>query len=156
MKKILALVLTLVIALSVVTVASAAMEETYTCPVCGASTTVYADYKEHIEGGCNLYFFPCQYGCGVGFANADELADHEVHCWNGSATCDYCGKTFSPVIDYNEHLDACKAKHFNIPVAKIRGAIEDFIRNQDWNNLIGKVVDGFNTVIDTVAGFIFK
>lgn len=157
MKKALSLILAVVLVFSMTTVAFAATKpQGYDCPQEGCEfwTDSYADMQKHIKDGCNRHFRPCQYGCGNGFATSDELADHEQDCWYGEITCDYCGTYFSPMRGYNEHIEACKKKYFNIPLYKILKAIENFIRTTDWNKIINTVVDVLNKVIGTVKPII--
>lgn len=144
MKKFLSLVLALILVFSMSTVAFAAIVQTYTCQYCGVVTADFAEYNAHVSGGCNVKYRPCQY-CGVGTPDEDgALAAHESICPEGSASCDYCGDTFSPVKAYDDHLDACKKSHLNIPVAKITASIKGI----DWNNIVTKVID---TLSDLVA-----
>lgn len=156
MKKALSLILAVVLVFSMATVAFAATTpQGYDCiqEGCEFWTTSYAEYREHIQKGCNRHFRPCKYGCGNGFADETvedkaEREDHELDCWKGEITCDYCGAYYSPVREYYEvHEAPCKKAHFNIPVYKILKAIENFIRTTDWNKIINTVIDVLNKVI---------
>lgn len=152
MKKFLSLVLALVMICSVATVAFAAVEQPNACPWCGIEFTSEAEYNEHLTQGCNKHYRACQYGCGAGFGSDDATAAHEEICPFGSATCDYCGSTFSPVKAYNDHIDACKKAHLYIPAAKLGDKIKDL----DWNNIIVKVTDFFGKVVETIVGLFNK
>ena len=159
MKKALSLILAVVLVFSMTTVAFAATKpQGYDCPQEGCEfwTDSYADMQKHIAYDCNRHFRPCQFGCGNGFADEYELADHEDYCWYGEITCDFCGTYFSPMHGYNVHIEACKKKYFNIPVYKILKAIENFIRTTDWNKIINTVVDVLKKVIDVVSGLVAK
>ena len=164
MKKALSLILAVVLVFTMTTVAFAATNpQGYDCPQEGCEfwTDSYADMQKHIKDGCNRHFRPCQYGCGNGFAPSteefDEKRDHELDCWYGEITCDYCGAYFSPVREYYEvHEGPCKKNHFGIPVYKILKMIENFIRTTDWNNIINTVIDVLAKVIGFVKPVIAK
>lgn len=151
MKKFLSIVLALVLICSMATVAFAApisTTQTNTCPYCNDFTTNdEALYNEHISGGCNVKYRPCKW-CGKGFASDDSKAVHEGLCPEGSAKCDYCGETYSPVNAYDAHLDGCKKAHLYIPAAKIG----DMIKGLDWNNIVVKVTDFLGTVVEKIVG----
>lgn len=154
MKKFLSLVLALVLVCSMATVALAA--QTITCPYCEEfSTTDEAAYNLHItegiEDNCLVKYHACKYGCGKGF---NDAAAHERVCPEGSATCDYCGETFCPVGKYDDHLAACKEKHFNIPFDKIGDSIANFLTSTNWNDIVGKVVGAFQTIIEKISGLV--
>ncbi len=152
MKKFLSLLLALVLVCSMATVAFAATAQTNTCPYCKSFTTAdQAEYNAHVSGGCNVKYRPCKFGCGAGFS-AEMLAEHEAICPEGSATCDYCGETFSPVRAYDEHLEACKEKHFNIPFDKIGDSIANFLTSTNWNDIVAKVVSAFQTIAEKISG----
>ena len=166
MKKALSLILAVVLVFSMTTVAFAATNpQGYDCPQEGCEfwTDSYADMQKHIAYDCNRHFRACKYGCGNGFTdeivdvekNRTEKEDHELDCWYGEITCDYCGTYFSPVREYyDEHEEGCKGRHFGIPVYKILKAIENFIRTTDWNNIINTVIDVLNKVIGFVKPII--
>lgn len=148
MKKFLSLVLALVLVCSMATVALAATPQVNVCPYCNTFTTAdEVEYNAHVSGGCNIKYRPCQYGCGAGFS-AENLAAHEAICPEGSATCEYCGVTFSPVKAYDDHFAACKEAHLNIPADKIG----DTIKGVDWNGIITKIVDFFSSIIEKILG----
>ncbi len=135
MKKVLSLLLAVVLVCSMATVAFAG-EATKTCADCGFTAATAADYNAHIlEGGCGLCAF-----CGNGFVKAD-LADHEYICTKNSVGCDYCGKTFISQAEFDNHIEACKSKYFNIPLAKIIAAVKDLVAKIDFEKVIGTVKD---------------
>ncbi len=151
MKKFLSVLLAIVLVCAMATVALAA-DQTNTCPYCKTYTTAdQVAYNAHISGGCNVKYRACQYGCGAGFS-AENLAAHEAVCPEGSATCDYCGNTFSPVKSYDDHLAACKESHLNIPADKFG----DAIKGLNWNEIITKIVDFFQTIVEKLTGLFNK
>ena len=160
MKKVLSLLLAVVLVCSMATVAFAATTgQGYDCPQEGCEfwTDDYADMQAHIAGGCNRYFRPCQYGCGNGFANEAEKADHELDCWYGSMKCDYCGKDFNPMRNYVNHIDACKKSRLYIPLALIIEHVKAFFGKLDFQKIIadGKSFFGYvGTIGKDVAGAI--
>ena len=152
MKKFLSLLLAVVLVCSMATIALAADGQPNTCPYCKTFTTTdEVAYNAHISGGCNIKYRPCKYGCGAGFS-AENLAAHEAVCPEGSATCDYCGKTYSPVKAYDDHLAACKESHLNIPADKVG----DTIKGLDWNGIITKIVDFFASIIEKITSLFAK
>ena len=146
MKKALSLILAVVLVFSMTTVAFAATHYPNVCKVCGATFDTAAEAAAHNEEICDRI---CQF-CDTRCDSQEARDKHEKICYHGSQTCDYCGETFSPVYKYDDHIDACKAKYFNIPLAKILKAIENFIRTTDWNKIINTVIDVLNKVIGFV------
>lgn len=145
MKKVLSLILAVVLVFSMSTVAFAG-EATKTCVDCGFTAATAANYNAHIlEGGCGICTF-----CGNGFVKAD-LENHKYICTKNSVCCDYCGGTFVSQAESDKHLEACKAKYFNIPLYKILSTVENFIKTTDWNNIIYKAVDIIKTVVEKVT-----
>lgn len=152
MKKFLALALALVCIFSMATVAFAG--DMLVCPYCNRfSTNDVAAYNAH-QADCDYAKRPCQYGCNNGFPSAEALAEHEYVCTMCNVHCDYCGEDINTNKAYDEHLEACKAEHYNIPVAKITETISNFLKTTDWNSIINKIVDGFQTIIDKIAGLL--
>lgn len=152
MKKALSLILAIVLTFSMATVAFAATYYPNVCKVCGATFDTAKEAAAHNEALCDRI---CQF-CDTRCDSTEDRNTHEKVCFHGSQTCDYCGNTFSPVYKYDEHIDACKAKFFNIPLYKILKMIENFLRTTDWNNIINKVIDVLNTIISTVKPIISK
>lgn len=148
MKKFLSIVLALVLVCSMATVAFAAVAQTNTCPFCGLEIADEAEYNLHITKDCNKKYRACKWECGAGFSTDEAKAAHEDICPFGSAKCDYCGETFSPVQAYNDHLAACKESHLNIPADKFGETIKGF----DWNGLIAKIIDFFSGLIEKIVG----
>lgn len=137
MKKVLSLLLAVVLVCSMATVALAGAEKV--CDKCGFVTESAVAYNSHIKaGGCGR----CAY-CGNGFETADELKEHQYeYCRHFEGTCDYCGKVLGgPEIDFDAHVAACKAKYFNIPLAKIIAAVKNLISKIDFEKVIGTVKD---------------
>ena len=141
MKKVLSLILAVVLVFSMATVAFAALSTEKVCDICGAVTTSAADYNAHIT---NDKCGKCAY-CNNPFTTGDELADHQHnYCrhFAGKATCDYCGAASdSTEAAFDAHVEACKAKYFNIPLAKIIAAVKDLIAKIDFEKVIGTVKD---------------
>lgn len=148
MKKFLSIVLAVVFVFSMATVAFAeeGVSYTYTCDRCQGVMTDSAVYTAHIHADVCA---TCPH-CKFGFATAEEVEAHKGDCRLFTGTCDYCGESVTTENDFNAHVEVCKAKYFNIPLYKITSAIEDFFRTTNWNDIINKIVDAF----DTVAGFI--
>ena len=148
MKKVLSLLLAVVLVCSMATVALAGAP-VKTCADCGYTTDVAADYNTHmLAGGCGICDF-----CGNGFGK-DELADHEYICTKNSVGCDYCGGSFASQAKYDEHEANCKAKYFNIPLAKIIATVKDIISKIDFEKVFGTVKDLGGKVVDFVSGLI--
>ena len=139
MKKVLSLILAVVLVCSMATVAFAGdLGYGYVCKVCGGTTSNAADYNAHITaGGCGT----CAY-CGQGFSAA-EIENHQYNvCLDFAAKCDYCGKDYTGTeAGFDAHVEACKAKYFNIPLAKIIAAVKDLIAKIDFEKVIGTVKD---------------
>ena len=169
MKKILALVLSLVFALSVCTVAFAA-EADLTCDTCKAKLADAKAYAAHVNGGCLVDFKDCQY-CGAKVAT-DNLATHEGSCPKGAEACDWCGKMQDCQDCLAEHKDAkacekacadCGAKVKLADKDTHECAIEDQIANTvaniDWEEVLNKVIEfvssiDFDALIAEVEGII--
>lgn len=129
MKKALSLILAVVIAFSMTTVAFAASNLTNKCDVCGfMSDDIYEFTAHRNEFGCKV----CKY-CGVaGLKNADEIKYHEYECKYANIFCDYCGGTKASERDYFEHIDACKEKYFYIPLALIIEHVKTYVSKIDF------------------------
>lgn len=156
MKKVVSLLLAVVLVFSMATVALASGDQPNKCPACGATFEKIEEYSAHLRGGCNVHFRPCPLGCGEGFDSDEQVEAHTKECWNGSAHCDYCGEDFSPIYKYDEHIDACKAKYFNIPLAKIIATIKDLISKIDFNAVINTVKDVAGKVVPVVKDLFGK
>ena len=154
MKKVVSLLLAVVLVFSMATVALASGDQPNKCPACGATFEKIEDYSTHLRGGCNVYFRPCPLGCGEGFDDEAQVEAHTKECWNGSAHCDYCGDDFSPIYKYDEHIDACKTKHFNIPFAKIIAFVKDLIAKIDFEAVINTVKDLAGKVGPAIEGLL--
>lgn len=147
MKKALSLLLALVLVCSMATVAFA-VNPTKVCPDCGFAEEVAGTYDEHIiAGGCGR----CAY-CGNGFENAELLGDHEYICTKNSVGCDYCGDSFASQAKFDEHINACKTKYHNIPVAKIIATVKDLISKIDFSSVVSTVKDKVVPAITDLIG----
>lgn len=147
MKKALSLILAVVLAFSMTTVAFAGVSYTYECDKCHGIITNSATYTAHVAADkCAT----CPH-CNYGFASEEEVEAHRYDCRLFTGTCDYCGSSVNKEGAFNAHVDACKAKFFNIPVYKIYKAIENFVRTTDWNNIANKAADIVNTIKDVIA-----
>lgn len=139
MKKFLALVLAVICIFSMATVAFAAtIQPNRFCDACGTEFTTDEEFRTHVETACDRV---CSF-CNNTLETNESKANHEKKCLKGvSDACDYCGKTFTPIADYDDHLEACKAKYYNIPVAKIVATIKDLFSKIDWSSVLGTVKD---------------
>lgn len=151
MKKVVSLLLAVVLVFSMATVALAATPKV--CGTCGFETTDAKEYNDHhTAGGCGR----CAH-CGNGFETAEELSYHQhdvCRLYAGKATCDYCGAASeSTEADFEVHVAACKAKYFNIPVAKIIAIVKDLISKIDFSAIIGTVKD---KVVPAITGLVGK
>lgn len=148
MKKVLSLLLAVVLVCSMATVAFAAdVSYTYECDKCHGIITDSATYTAHVKADeCAT----CPH-CNYGFATMDEVNAHKGDCRLFTGVCDYCGASVTTENKFNAHVEACKAKYFNIPLYKICTAIENFVRTTDWNNIANKAADIANTIKGVVA-----
>lgn len=139
MKKFLALALAVICIFSMATVAFAATNvPDRKCDACGTTFTTDAEFRAHVETACDRV---CSF-CNNTLETNESKDTHEKLCLKGvSDACDYCGKTFTPIAEFDAHLDACKAKYFNIPVAKIVTAVKDLFSKIDWSSVLGTVKD---------------
>ena len=148
MKKVVSLLLAVVLVFSMATVAFAAGSEK-TCKICDFKTTDAAEYDAHmLAEDCGR----CDY-CGNGFATGAELASHAYVCLDAAVLCDYCGKTYASNAKFDEHINDCKAKYFNIPLAKIIATVKDLIAKIDFGAIVGTVKD---KVIPAITGLVGK
>ena len=104
-------------------------------------TVMFAQFaaalQEHIKANdCGK----CAY-CAQGFETSALLADHEYVCRHANKGCDYCGNTFASNADYDAHIEACKAKYFNIPLAKIIATVKDLLAKIDFSAVFATVKD---------------
>ena len=137
MKKFLAVLLAVICIFSMSTVAFAAMDHGYVCDNCGGTSASAAEFNAHLAAKtCGK----CQY-CAQGFNTAEEIAEHEYVCPKAYVGCDYCGGVFASNADFDAHIEACKAKYFNIPLAKIVATIKDLLAKIDFEALFGTVKD---------------
>ena len=163
MKKVLSLLLAVVLVCSMATVAFG-LNYSWTCDVCGGETGSATEYDAHIlEGKCGT----CAY-CGKGFSKVtykdekgierNDFADHQYICPNANIFCDYCGETKASEAKYAEHIAACKAEHFYLPIGLIINHVKDFFGKLDFKRILndGKSFFGyvgtiFTDVKDNVA-----
>lgn len=155
MKKFLAIVFSLIFALTACTVAFAS-EADLTCDSCKAKLADAKAYAAHINGGCLVDFKACQY-CDAKVAT-ENLDVHEGSCPKGAEACDYCGKTLATQDALAAHKaeKACEKKCADCGV-KVKMAdkdthecaVEDQLTNvietTDWEAVL-------NTVIETIKG----
>ena len=138
MKKFLALALAVICIFSMATVAFAETNvPARKCDACGTTFTTDAEFRTHVETACDRV---CSF-CKNTLETNESKAAHEKECLKGSAHCDYCGKDFCPVSAYDSHLEDCKAKYYNIPLAKIVATIKDLFSKIDWSSVINTVKD---------------
>ena len=151
MKKFLAIVFSLIFALSACTVAFAAAD--FKCPNCLAILEDQKALDKHLNGGCQVAFKDCKYGCGVK-VSADELADHYAVCPKYSETCEYCGEKFDTAAKNDAH--ECKILELaggNETIAGLIAKLIDALKNIDWAELANKVIDFVKGIkIDEIVG----
>ena len=147
MKKFLAVLLAAICMFSMATVAFAG-DLTNTCDVCGFTSNDIAEFTAHKNArACGI----CSY-CGVtAYKDAADLAAHKPVCEYANIWCDYCGKTFASEVKFEEHINDCKAKYFNIPLAKIIAVVKDLIAKIDFSAIVGTIKD---KVVPAITGFV--
>lgn len=120
MKKLTAIVLALVLALSVAVTAFAA--DTFQCPHCFGIIEGEKEYNEHLKTTCPV----------VG-ENAAILEEVEKQ------TCPYegCNASFLKEEDYEKHLEVCPCK----PEPSAADKVEEFFLNFTIFDAIGPVMD---------------
>lgn len=139
MKKLTAVVLALIIALSVAVTAFAATS--FECPYCGEILTSEKSYNEHLSKKCpvvgseihekeDAFFEYCPYGCGAAFTSESS---------------------------YNNHLDVC----FSKKDPTLAEQVEDFILNFDFDETFGKVDEllskvDFSSILVTIIDLLEK
>lgn len=151
MKKVLSLLLAVVLVCSMATVALA-LDHVWQCEFCDGTTNSYSALLEHQKanecGKCGL--------CGKGFDTKAELDAHAYDCHQANIVCDYCGGTSSSQAIYDAHIDACKAKYHNIPLAKIIATVKDLISKIDFSKVFGTVKDLAGKAVPVVKDLIGK
>ena len=154
MKKLISLVLALIVALSVATVAFAS---TNTCPYCLETYTNESEYNKHLAD-CDGYFRECPYGCDADFATVEELEIHKGVCLEYEGECDYCGAIVVTKNAFDAHVAECKVKYCSIPVHKIM----KFLQETDlYETIIGGIFGAladlpYNDVFGTVFEYLEK
>lgn len=143
MKKFLSLVLALVMALSVATVAFASQAD-LTCDSCLTKLESLDAYNKHVNGGCLVDFGACKYCSGK--VAKGNLAAHEAACPKGATSCDYCGEDFDTAGAYDAHIEACKAEYMNIPAASILDKVVEAVKNIDWEDVFGQIKDAIGGI----------
>lgn len=133
MKKFLAIVFSLIFALSACTVAFASAED-LTCDTCLAKLADEKAYNAHINGGCLVDFKTCQY-CEAKVAT-NNLEAHEAECPKGASTCDKCGADLANKAAADAHECATEDVVKNVADKAI-----DALKEVDWKALADKVVD---------------
>lgn len=129
MKKLTAIVLALVIALSVAVTAFAA--DTYQCPHCLVIVEGEKEYNEHLTDKCPV----------VGKEAADAKEKEETL---EKQTCPYgCNASFLEAEDYEEHLTVCPLK----TDPTLAEQLEDFIVNFSFDEAL-KTVDDLLSKVD--------
>ena len=147
MKKVLSVLLAVICVFSMATVAFAG-DLTNKCDVCGFTSNDIAEFTAHKNAkACGI----CTY-CGVtAYKDAAELAAHKPVCEYADIVCDYCGKAQASEVKFEEHIADCKAKYFNIPVAKIIAIVKDLIAKIDFSAIVGTVKD---KVVPAITGLV--
>ena len=135
MKKFLAIVFSLIFALSACTVAFAA-KDTLTCDSCLVKLSDEKAYDAHVNGGCLVDFKACQY-CEAKVATANVEA-HEAECPKGASTCDKCGADLANEAAADAHKKAgCDTKEL---AENVLDKAIDALKKVDWKSLADKVV----------------
>ncbi len=152
MKKVLSLLLAVVLVCSMATVAFAG-DLTNTCDVCGFTSNDIGEFTAHKNAkACAI----CPYCKVTGCKDAEEYKAHTYICKYAGIVCDYCGGVIDSEEDFANHIDACKAKYFNIPLAKIIATIKDIISKIDFNAIINTVKDVAGKAVPVVKDLIGK
>ena len=171
MKKFLAIVFSLIFALSACTVAFAT---NYECEVCHAVLGDEKAYTAHINGGCLVKFTDCQY-CAAR-VDRNHVEEHEGNCPKGAAACKLCGETFGTQNLLKAHADkACKcaacgkevpAKDKTSHKCEITDKVVNTVTDEKtWETLANKAIDALKTVdwaglankvVDAVKGIDFQ
>lgn len=123
MKKVLALTLALIMALSVAVTAFAATDNyTNTCPYCQKSFDKESEYNAHIK-------------------NTIPVKDHVKHCpYSGEGYKDGgCTAQFVLQAEYDKHLEVCPFK--GTKELSTEEKIQEFVKNIDWKEVGTKVVE---------------
>lgn len=144
MKKFLAIVFTLIFALSACTVAFATAEN-LTCESCKAKLVDEKAYNAHINGGCQVDFKTCEF-CKERVATT-SLEDHYKVCPSYKSTCEYCGESFNSYDKEAAH--ECKIVEVaggNEDVANIIAKALEALKSVDWAELANKVVDAVKSI----------
>ncbi len=139
MKKLTAIVLALIIALSVAVTAFAAVS--LECPYCGEVLSSEKSYNEHLSKKCpvvgseahkkdDAFFKECPYGCGA---------------------------TFTKESAYNDHLEVC----FSKKDPTFAEQVEDFFLNFNFDETLGKVEEllskvDFPSILVTIIDLLEK
>lgn len=156
MKKFLAIVFSLIFALSACTVAFAG-EADLTCDSCKAKLVDAKAYAAHVNGGCLVDFKDCQY-CDVKVAT-DDLATHEGSCPKGAEACAWCGEMQDCQNCLKEHKAAadCTKKCADCGAAvkladekthecAVEDQIANTVANIDWEEVLNKVIEFVKTI----------
>lgn len=138
MKKFLAIVFSLIFALSACTVAFAG-EADLTCDTCLAKLADAKAYAAHVNGGCLVDFKTCQY-CEVKVATAN-LEAHEAECPKGASKCDKCGAALENAAAAEDHACATEDVAENLANKAI-----DALKEVDWKALADKVVGAVKSI----------
>ncbi len=153
MKKFLAIVLAVICIFSMATVAFAATNVPLRkCDACGTTFTTDLEFRNHVEKVCDRVCPLCK---NVLETN-EEKAAHEYNCRYNSIVCDYCGGTEVSQSDFDAHVEECKAKYFNIPLAKIIATVKDILSKIDFEQVIGTVKSLAEKVAPAIQDLIGK
>lgn len=142
MKKFLAILFSLIFALSATTVAFADASN-LTCDTCLAKLGDEKAYNAHINGGCLIDFKECQY-CDVKVAK-DNIDAHELECPKGASKCDKCGAELANKAAAEAHT-SCAIEDL---AKNVVNKLIDALKEVDWKEVGDKIVD-------TVKGIDFE
>ena len=148
MKKFLAVLLAVICIFSMATVAFAG-DLTNKCDVCGFTSNDIAEFTAHKNAkACGI----CPYCNVTAYKDAAELEAHKPVCEYANIVCDYCGKAQASEAIFAAHEPDCKAKYFNIPLAKIIATVKDLISKIDFGAIVGTIKDKVVPAITDLVG----
>lgn len=144
MKKALAIVMALVIALSMSAMAFAAN----VCGSCGSTFSDAADLEEHLKTCTGTTAAEVSQNfcdrCGKAFANEAEYNKHLQIC--AVKVCPKCGREFANESDYNDHIEICTygdtKDYVDLTVKEILTMIIDLVKTSagQWDAIESVII----------------
>lgn len=142
MKKVLAIALALVMALSMSAMAFAA--EDYVCTKCGVDQKTADAYTEHVKTCTATAIINVCPHCKAKFAQEAQFNAHlQVCCVK---TCTKCGEVFAKEEAYNDHVQNCTVgdtkDYINLDIKTILDMIIDLVKSsmEQWGDIESVVV----------------